>query len=176
MKKLQLLVPYGVLILLITMLWYELFYAKPHDIPSPLIGEQVPGFSLPTLSNDTLTPLDLQHHVSLLNVFASWCSACNLEADMLMKIKNNYHVAIYGVNYKDKREDVESWLKKYGNPYRKIGDDRNGSVAIDLGVYGTPETFVISKEGKVVYRHVGALDEKSWDEIIYPLVKKYESL
>jgi cytochrome c biogenesis protein CcmG/thiol:disulfide interchange protein DsbE len=173
MSKVKFIIPFLALFALLGMLWYELF-ANQHDIPSPLIGEAVPTFSLPTLNNGTLSSRDLQGHVSLLNVFASWCYACSLETDMLMKIKTTYHVALYGINYKDKREDLESWLKKYGNPYIKIGDDRNGDVAIDLGVFGTPETFIISKQGKIVYRHVGVIDQKVWDEVIYPLVKKYE--
>ena len=176
MNKLKFTIPFLALFMLLGMLWYELFFAKPNEIPSPLIGEIVPHFSLPTLNNDTLTSEELQGHVSLLNVFASWCYACSLEADMMDKIKNNYHVLIYGINYKDKREDVTSWLKKYGNPYFKIGDDQHGDVAIDLGVYGTPETFIISKQGKIVYRHIGVIDQKSWDDILYPLVKQYEKM
>lgn len=175
MSKLKSAVPFLALFFLLGMLGYELFYAKPHEIPSPLIGENVPEFSLPTLGNSVLTPRDFQGHVSLVNVFASWCYACTVETDMLMEISNNYHVAIYGINYKDKREDVQSWLKKYGNPYIKIGDDKNGDVAIDLGVYGTPETFIVSKQGKIVYRHIGVIDQTTWDNILYPMVQKYEA-
>lgn len=176
MSKLKFTVPFLALFALIGMLYYELFFAKPQDIPSPLIGEPLPTFSLSTLSNDKLTPHDFQGHVSLLNVFASWCYACSLEADMLMKIKESYHVSIYGINYKDKRDDVQSWLKKYGNPYVKIGEDKSGDVAIDLGVYGTPETFIVNKQGKIVYRQVGVIDQKTWDEVLYPLVRKYEEI
>jgi cytochrome c biogenesis protein CcmG/thiol:disulfide interchange protein DsbE len=176
MSKLKFTVPFLILFCLLGMLWYELFFAKPNDIPSPLIGEPVPTFSLSTYSNSILSPQDFQGHVSLLNVFASWCYACSLEADMLMKINHHYHVRIYGINYKDKQDDVESWLKKYGDPYLKIGDDKTGDVAIDFGVYGTPETFIISKQGKIVYRHIGVIDQTIWDNVLYPVVKKYEAI
>ncbi len=175
MNKLKFTIPFLALFALLGMLWYELFFSHPHEIPSPLIGEPLPAFSLPALTYGKLTPQDLQGHVSLLNVFASWCHACDVEADMLMKIKNDYHVAIYGISYKDKREDVQLWLNKYGNPYTKIGDDPNGDVAIDLGVYGTPETFVVSKQGKIIYRHAGVIDQSVWDNVLYPMVKQYEN-
>lgn len=174
MNRLKFVIPFFALFTLLSMLYYELFFSNPHDIPSPLIGEPVPNFSLPTLSNGTLSSSELQGHVSLLNVFASWCYACSVEAEMLNNIKENYHIAIYGINYKDKQDDVSSWLRKYGNPYIKIGDDKNGDVAIDLGVFGTPETFVISKEGRIVYRHVGVVNEDNWNNVIYPLVQRYE--
>lgn len=177
MKKneINFITPFIILFLLFGILAYELFYAKPHELPSTLIGEKVPRFSLPTLStaNITFNNQRLVGQVSLLNVWASWCYACNTEAAMLLKIKNDYHVTIYGINYKDKPEDARKWLKQYGNPYTLIGSDKNGDVAIDLGVYGTPETFVINSAGEIVYRHVGAINQQDWDNVIYPIVKKY---
>jgi cytochrome c biogenesis protein CcmG/thiol:disulfide interchange protein DsbE len=168
--------PFIILFALFGLLWRELFYSRPNELPSTLIGETVPPFRLPNLflPDSSFTQNELRGRVSLLNVWASWCYACNLEAAMLMKIKNEYHVPIYGIDYKDAEGDARTWLQKHGNPYVVTGKDVNGDVAIDLGVYGTPETFVINSNGKIVYRHVGAVDQKTWDEVLYPLVKRLE--
>lgn len=174
--KFRYIIPYVILIALLAVLYRELFYAKPHEIPSPLIGEALPDFSLPNLFSpeNKLTPNDFMGHVSLLNVWASWCAACQEEQAMLVMIGEQYHVPIYGINYKDKPEDAKNWLSQYGNPYKVIGVDKDGDAAIDLGVYGTPETFVISPEGKIVYRHIGIIDQAVWDNVLQPLVAKYE--
>ena len=111
--------------------------------------------------------------MSLLNVWATWCYACEIEAPMLLKIKTQYHIPIYSILYKDDPKEALLSLKKNGNPYVMIGLDRKGDTAIDLGVYGTPETFVISREGKIIYRHVGIINQTVWDSVLYPLIKKY---
>lgn len=175
-SKLKQIIPFIILLALFSMLFYELFYSKPNELPSALIGEPVPHFQLASLSmpQKIFTQKDLLGHgVVLLNVFAAWCYACSLEQPMLMKIKEQYHIPIYGIDYKDTKEAATNWLRKNGNPYILTGTDKSGDVAIDLGVYGTPETFIISPNGHIVYRHVGTLDQKTWDEVLYPLVKKY---
>lgn len=175
--KAKFLIPFIILFALLGLLWRELFYANPHEIPSALIGENVPQFSLPILTkeNSFFTNKELVGHVSLINVWATWCYACAQEHDMLLKIKENYHVPIYSINYKDNQRDALNWLLQHGNPYVLTGSDKNGDVAIDFGVYGTPETFVISPQGKIIYRHIGAIDQATWDNILYPLVKQYET-
>lgn len=173
-KKIQKIIPFFILFILLLLLGWELFYSKPHELPSALIGEDVPHFTLPNLfaSQPAFTQHQLEGQVSLLNVWATWCEACNLEHNMLMKIKNDYHIPIYGIIYKDKSEEAISWLTQNGNPYTQIGNDHKGDVAIDFGVYGTPETFVINAKGKIIYRHIGLLDQKTWDDVLYPLIKK----
>src|SRR5579883_890561 len=170
-QKLKSAIPFLILFILLLLLWRELFYSTPNELPSALIGEPVPHFQLSTLTPPmkTFTQNDLRGHVSLLNVWATWCSACGMEHPMLMKISRQYHVPIYGIAYKDDPADVKQWLEKSGNPYVLLGDDKNGDVAIDFGVYGTPETFVINAEGKIVYRYIGAIDQKAWDNTLYPL-------
>ncbi|VVC74870.1 Thiol:disulfide interchange protein DsbE [Aquicella siphonis] len=167
-------VPFIILSCLLILLGWELFYAKPNELPSALIGEEVPRFRLPNLfpSQPDFTQQSLTGRVSLVNVWATWCYACGLEQDMLMKIKNEYHVPIYGIDYKDNTPEALTWLDRNGNPYVLIGRDTKGDVAIDFGVYGTPETFVIDKRGKIIYRHIGIIDQKVWDETLYPLIKK----
>ena len=175
-QRIKFIFPFLLLFALFGLLWRELFYSRPNELPSTFIGETIPPFQLPNLFSpqSTFTQNQLRGRVSLLNVWATWCYACNVEAPMLMKIKNEYHVPIYGIDYKDNDEEARTWLKQHGNPYVITGNDKNGDVAIDLGVYGTPETFVISPEGKIIYRHIGVIDQKAWDEVLYPLVKKFE--
>lgn len=176
-KLLKIIISFAAITLLLSLFWRVLFYTQPDESPSALIGEEVPSFQLVDLTNSQkkFTSQELKGRMILLNVWASWCYACQLETTMLLKINHTYHIPIYGIAYKDNTNDVKQWLQKFGNPYVKIGDDKSGDVAIDLGVYGTPETFFISPQGKIVYRHVGVIDQKVWDEVLYPLVKKYEN-
>lgn len=166
--------PFITLFTLLGLLGWELFYAKPGELPSALIGENIPTFTLPNLyANESVLQSDyLKNGVVLLNVWATWCEACRLEHNMLMQIKNQYHVRIFSINYKDKPSDAKEWLQQQGNPFVITGQDDKGDVAIDLGVYGTPETFVIN-HGKIIYRHIGLIDQQAWDQVLYPLIKKY---
>jgi len=166
--------PFLILFVLTGLLAWELFYSHPNERPSALTGEIVPPFmannlypSLPPLSEKIF-----KGKITLLNVWATWCEACSMEHKMLMKIKNTYHIPIYSLIYKDDPKKARHWLDENGNPYNLIGNDDKGDIAIDLGVYGTPETFVINQEGKIIYRYIGAIDQKSWNDILYPLIKK----
>lgn len=173
--KIKFAIPFIILFSLIGLLTWELFYAKAaNELPSALVGEEVPPFKLPNLfpSQPDFNKASLYGRVSLLNVWATWCFACENEHDMLMKIKNEYHIPIFSIDYKDNTHDAINWLNKHGNPYVLIGDDQNGDVAIDFGVYGTPETFVINAQGKIIYRHIGAITQAVWDETLYPLIKQ----
>lgn len=176
MNKLKLTIPFLILFILFGFLYYELFHAKPNELPSALIGEPVPAFSLPLINNPAaaLTQNQLKHHVTLLNVWASWCYACGLEHEMLMKISREYHIPVYSILYKDDPAKAAAWLHEHGNPFVMTGNDSKGDVAIDFGVYGTPETFVISPAGNIVYRHIGAIDQETWDKVLWPLIKKLE--
>jgi cytochrome c biogenesis protein CcmG/thiol:disulfide interchange protein DsbE len=141
-----------------------------------MTGETVPNFDLPNLfsSDHSFTPKNFHGHAVLLNVWASWCSACKYEHAMLMRLKNEYHVPIYGILYRDNASDAIDWLHRKGNPYVIVGNDANGDASVDLGIYGTPETFVVSPKGKIIYRHVGVITQRLWDDTIQPLLKKYE--
>jgi cytochrome c biogenesis protein CcmG, thiol:disulfide interchange protein DsbE len=173
-QTLKLAIPFIFLFILFILLGWELFYSKPSELPSALIGEDVPAFNLPNLypSQPPLTQKTFAGKTVLLNVWATWCYACSLEHGMLMKITNEYHVPIYSIAYKDNSQDARHWLQENGNPYKRVGADMNGNVAIDFGIYGTPETFVINAKGKIIYRHIGAIDQKTWDDVLYPLIKK----
>jgi len=175
LKKIKHAIPLFVLFALLSLLARELFSANTNNLPSALIGEKLPAFSLPSLyqSNRYLSSKHLRGRVVLLNVWASWCSACQKEHDMLMKISEQYRIPIYGILYKDDANGARNWLKRHGNPYVLVGNDTSGDTAIDLGVYGTPETFVISPQGRIIYRHVGVIDQSDWNKVLYPLIKKY---
>lgn len=177
-QKLKFIIPLLIIFVLCALLWRELFSASTRDLPSTLLGENLPAFSLTNLNAPqyVFTAHDLPHEPVLLNVWASWCEACVLEVPMLLEINHDYKVKIYSINYKDDPQDAKNWLKKYGNPFVITGSDLNGDAAIDLGVYGTPETFIISPQGKIVYRHLGPITEKNWQEILYPLVKHYAEI
>ena len=139
-------------------LWLE-----PHHLPSSQIGKKIPFFRLPVLGEpgDYLASQALQNKFVLLNFFASWCEACKEEQVFLMQLAHQ-GVIIYGINYKDNPIAAKYWLKNYGNPYQKIGIDEAGQTAIDFGVYGTPETFLINQQGVIIYRHAGPMNETVW--------------
>ena len=149
---------------------------NPRDIPSPLIGKQVPEFSLPPVKGGTLglATSDLRGEVSMVNVFASWCLACREEHPILMAIKEKGIVPLHGINYKDKPDDARAWLDEMGDPYRRIGADISGRVAIDWGVYGVPETFVIDRNGYIAYKHIGAVTPEVLRDKIMPLVARLQ--
>ncbi len=144
------------------------------DIPSSLIGRPIPQFSLPPIEGRKLglSSNDLLGDVSLINVFASWCTACRLEHPLLMQLSKDRRVAIHGLNYKDQPAHALAWLAELGDPYTRIGSDLNGRVAIDWGIYGVPETFVISSDGTIAYKHIGPVTEQALQETILPLVAK----
>jgi cytochrome c biogenesis protein CcmG/thiol:disulfide interchange protein DsbE len=148
----------------------------PREIPSPLIGKPVPEFSLPPVKGGTLglASADLRGEVSIVNVFASWCVACREEHPVLMGIKEKGIVPLHGINYKDKPDDARAWLDEMGDPYTRIGADISGRVAIDWGVYGVPETFVIDRNGRIVYKKIGAVTPELLRDTIMPLVVKLQ--
>ena len=151
---------------------------KPNIVPSALIDQPVPVFTLAGLSGagvelaEGFSSADLNGRVSIVNVFASWCFPCRIEHPFLMRLARNPKVRIFGLNYKDRPEDARAWLKELGNPYHRIGADRDGRIAIDWGVYGVPETFIIDAEGRIRYKHVGPITPSDLDEIIVPIIER----
>jgi cytochrome c biogenesis protein CcmG/thiol:disulfide interchange protein DsbE len=145
----------------------------PHEIPSALIGKPVPTFSLPPVRGQSLglASADLKGEVSLVNVFASWCVACREEHLLLMQIRRDGVVPVHGLDYKDPPADAERWLQEMGDPYTRTGADLDGRVAIDWGVYGVPETFVVDAEGMIAYKHIGAITPVVWTRTLLPLIR-----
>ncbi len=143
-------------------------------IPSALIGKPVPAFSLPPVKGRSLglSSGDLHGEVSLVNVFASWCVACREEHPVFMQLAASKKVPLHGLNYKDQPDDAARWLDTGGDPYTRTGADLNGRVAIDWGVYGVPETFVVSANGHIAYKHIGAVTQEALEKTILPLVER----
>ncbi len=147
---------------------------NPREIPSPLIGKPVPDFDLPAVKGRKLglSSKSLQGEVSLVNVFASWCTACREEHPLFMDLQRSGAVPIHGLNYKDKPDDASRWLDELGDPYTRTGADINGRVGIEWGVYGVPETFVIDRDGRIAYKHIGALTPDALQKKILPLLSE----
>ncbi|AFN77279.1 cytochrome C biogenesis protein CcmG [Stutzerimonas stutzeri DSM 10701] len=167
------LVPLAIFLLIAVFLYKGLFL-NPSDIGSTMIGKPLPEFSLASLETPErkVTVADFQELPALLNVWATWCPTCKAEHAMLNKLAAQ-GVVVYGVNYKDDSDAARQWLAQLGNPYRFSVEDPEGSLGINLGVYGAPETFVIDRKGIVRGKFVGAIDERIWRERLAPL---YQSL
>jgi cytochrome c biogenesis protein CcmG/thiol:disulfide interchange protein DsbE len=146
---------------------------RPDVIPSALIGKPVPEFDLPPVKGSALglSSNDLRGEVSLVNVWASWCTECRREHPLFMELERQRIVPVHGLNYKDEPDDARQWLDSLGDPYTRNGADRDGRVGIEWGVYGVPETFVVDTEGRIAYKHIGAVDERVLRETIVPLIE-----
>ena len=149
----------------------------PREIPSPLIGKSIPEFSLPQVKDPTrtLSSEDLRGKVSLVNVWATWCASCRAEHDVLLQLAATGLVDIYGLDWKDDRAQAVNWLNRLGDPYVASGFDEDGRVAIDWGVYGEPETFVVDAKGIIRYKHAGPLNVELLRQEILPLVKQLKA-
>jgi cytochrome c biogenesis protein CcmG/thiol:disulfide interchange protein DsbE len=146
----------------------------PREVPSPLINKPAPAFNLPTLADPmrSVRKEDMLGKVWMLNVWASWCSACRQEHPLLVEFASRNAVPIYGLNYKDERADGLGWLQGGGNPYVESLFDHDGRIGIDYGVYGVPETFVIDKAGVIRYKQIGPITPEALRDKIEPLLKQ----
>jgi cytochrome c biogenesis protein CcmG/thiol:disulfide interchange protein DsbE len=144
-------------------------------VPSVLIGREAPETNLPPLAGSDLPGLasaDFKGHVTLVNVWASWCAPCREEQPLLMKLKGDPRFRLTGLNYKDKPANALRFLGEMGNPFAAIGVDANGRTAIDWGVYGVPETYLVGKDGRILYKHVGPFTEQSIAGELMPAIEK----
>lgn len=174
---LRFLVPLGIFAALVAFLWVGLG-KDPSLVPSPLIGKPAPAFRVAQLhdANSQIGNADMLGKVWLLNVWASWCASCRQEHPLFMELARARLVPIYGLNYKDKREDGVNWLSQLGDPYVVSAFDVDGRVGIDYGVYGVPETYVIDRQGIIRYKHVGPVTMEALQTKILPLVKELEKI
>lgn len=149
-------------------------FRDPSYIPSPFINQPAPGFDLPRLqANDQrLTLIDMRGNYSLVNVWATWCAGCRQEHEALLSIVADYNMPIYGLNWKDEPAKAKQWLRELGNPYVANGVDVIGTTAIDWGVYGAPETFLLSPDGVVLHKHIGPLTLDIWRTDFMPLMQE----
>ena len=152
----------------------------PRRLESVLINSPVEDFQLDAIKGRAnpgrewgLESADFKGEVALLNVFGSWCIACQVEHPFLMQIKQQSDVPLHGIDWREEDPDAgPNWLKRYGDPYALIGNDPVSKAAIAFGVTGAPETFVVDKQGVIRYKHIGPMDADSWNDIIFPLVQE----
>ncbi|WP_298913970.1 DsbE family thiol:disulfide interchange protein [uncultured Algimonas sp.] len=142
----------------------------PTILPSELIDRPLPDFEIETLSGNIVTTDDLLGEVALVNVFGSWCVACLTEHPLFMELAARPDVRMIGVNWRDTREKAERWLRRHGDPYDLILFDPDSHLAIDLGVTGAPETFVIDAAGRIRYKHTGVVTQQVWEDRLEPLM------
>ncbi|MET1078152.1 MAG: DsbE family thiol:disulfide interchange protein [Pseudomonas sp.] len=168
MKRLILLLPLAIFLGVAVVLYRGLFL-DPAELPSALIGKPFPAFALPAVDGGkALTQADLKGKPALVNVWATWCVSCRVEHPVLNQLAQQ-GVVIHGVNYKDDNAAARKWLAEFHNPYGLNIDDAQGSLGLDLGVYGAPETFLIDAQGIIRHKYVGVIDERVWREKLAPL-------
>jgi len=146
----------------------------PSALPSALIGKPVPDFALPSLDEPgrVISQDDFKGQVALINVWATWCPTCRAEHSFFNKLAEQ-GVVIHGVNYKDNSEAARRWLDELGNPYQLNVEDPQGSLGVNLGVYGAPETFLVDTAGVIHYKYIGAVDDRVWSDELGP---RYQAL
>jgi cytochrome c biogenesis protein CcmG/thiol:disulfide interchange protein DsbE len=151
--------------------------SDPNKLPSPLVGKKFPIIEgTDFYSNETVKLNDLMdNNLALVNVWASWCVTCRKEHQVIMNIAKNTNLKLIGINYKDTKNDGEEYLKVMGNPFDEIVFDPNGEIGMELGVYATPETFLISREGLIIHKHIGEITKEIWNENFLPLINVTES-
>lgn len=160
--------------------WQLLFGDPPDRLPSALIGRPAPQMEMPPLEGLTgpggqlpgVTGTTLDGRVSIVNVWASWCAPCRAEHPYLMRLAGNERVQMVGLNYKDRTANALRFLGQLGNPFTAVGIDPRGKAAIEWGVYGVPETYIVGADGIIAHKHVGPLDENSMTESFLPALEK----
>ena len=151
--------------------------SNPDKLPSPLVGKIFPEIEGADFYTNEAVKLNnlIDGQVSLINVWASWCVTCRKEHQMMMNITKNNDLKLIGINYKDTKNDGEEYLKVMGNPFDEIVFDPNGEIGMELGVYATPETFLISREGLIIHKHIGEITKEIWNENFLPHINVTES-
>ena len=175
MKNRLIIVPIIFFLLIIITFFYLLIIDRnPSEIPSNLINKEAPYFKAETLFNDKefISSEHFGNEIIIVNFFATWCKPCLDEHKFIKSFYNTKKIKIIGINYKDDPKKTIKWLKKLGNPYSNIPLDKNGRIAIDWGVYGIPETFLINSKGFIKYRHVGPITKTSYKKINLLIDKK----
>ncbi len=173
-RHLFFLIPFALFVALAALFMFRLGAGDPSRLPSVLIGKQAPSLSLPPLAGVNLPGLEpeaLKDNVTVVNVWASWCVPCREEHPFLVKLAADKRIALVGINYKDAEDNARAFLTRFGNPFRAIGVDRGGRAAIEWGVYGVPETFIVGRDGKILHKHIGPIDDRSLPVILKEIEK-----
>ena len=163
--------------LLVALFGFGIWWNTQHDqreVPSPLIGKPAPEYALPLLDDPgtKLTKAEMLGQPYLINVFASWCYACGEEHPVLMKDARQLGIPLVGYDYKDDPDDAKAWLARHGNPYSMVVTDRDGATAINFGVYGAPETFLVDARGIIRYKRIGPLTPEVIADVLEPKIRQ----
>lgn len=174
--KTKFLLPLIVFLLLIAVFVVGLT-KDPSRIPSPLVDNPAPEFTLPALQdpNQMVGSASYANEMVLVNIWATWCPGCRQEHDFLMELADENIVPIFGLNWRDNRPDALQWLKVLGDPYFVSAFDVDGRVGIDWGAYGAPETFLVDRNGIVVHKHIAPLTREIWERDFMPLIREQET-
>ena len=168
MKKKLLIIPSLLFFsILLTFFYLLIIERNPSEIPSNLLNKNVPKFETESLlkSKKFISSKEFGNEIILVNFFATWCKPCRDEHVYIKRFQNEKGIKIIGINYKDNPNRAVEWLKNLGNPYSNIPIDKNGKIAVDWGVYGIPETFIVDSNGIIKYRHVGPITKKIYKKI-----------
>jgi cytochrome c biogenesis protein CcmG, thiol:disulfide interchange protein DsbE len=179
-RRLLVLLPLFIFLALAALFLFRLGAGDPSRIPSALIGHEAPATDLPAVAGlerngepvPGIMPADLKSAVTVLNVWASWCVPCRDEAPLLVRLAGDKRIRIIGINYKDQPDNARRFLGRYGNPFAASGADTSGRAAIEWGVYGVPETFIIGRDGRIAYKLVGPLTPDNLERVVKPEIEK----
>ena len=179
-RRLLVLLPLFIFLALAALFLFRLGAGDPSRIPSALIGHDAPATDLPAVAGlehngepvPGIMPADFKSAVTVLNVWASWCVPCRDEAPLLVRLAGDKRIRIIGINYKDQPDNARRFLGRYGNPFAASGADTSGRAAIEWGVYGVPETFIIGRDGRIAYKLVGPLTPDNLERVVKPEIEK----
>src|SRR5271167_3498971 len=179
-RRVIVLAPLVVFLALVALFLIRLYSGDPSRIPSALIGHPAPQTNLPPVAGlerngaavPGIDPASFKGAVTVVNVWASWCVPCHDEAPLLMQLAQDSRVRLIGINYKDQPDNARRFLGRYGNPFAATGADSNGRAAIEWGVYGVPETFIVGRDGRIAYKLVGGLTPENLQQVVKPEIEK----
>ena len=179
-RRLLVLLPLVAFLGLAALFFFRLGAGDPSRIPSALIGREAPATDLPAVVGlerngepvPGIVPADFKNAVTVLNVWASWCVPCRDEAPVLLKLAADKRIRLVGINYKDQADNARRFLGRFGNPFVASGADANGRAAIEWGVYGVPETFIVGRDGRIAYKLVGPLTPENLEQVMKPQIEK----
>src|SRR5215475_6127037 len=179
-RRILVLVPLAVFLALTALFLVRLFSGDPSRIPSALIGRPAPAVDLPAVAGlerdgkpiPGISAADFRGNVTVINVWASWCIPCHDEAPFLLELAGDTRIRLVGINYKDQPDNARRFLNRYGNPFIASGADQNGRAAIEWGVYGVPETFLVGRDGRIAYKLVGPISAANFERELKPQIEK----
>jgi cytochrome c biogenesis protein CcmG/thiol:disulfide interchange protein DsbE len=179
-RRVLVLLPLAFFLALVLLFFGRLYSGDPSVLPSALIGHPAPQTNLPPVSGlerdgapvPGLDPASFKGAVTVINVWASWCVPCHDEAPLLMQLAQDSRFRLVGINYKDEADNARRFLGRYGNPFAAAGADQNGRAAIEWGVYGVPETFIVGKDARIAYKLVGPISPDNFDAVLKPQIEK----